>query len=540
MSDTRIVCYESLGDFPVIFRDSLSGFVASISPADLLRYLLNSNSGHKLRVFWDIDSALANLFKLLPLSVVKELATTSRAKFCGYKLFYAPNSVFGIDNSSYTANYYSLSRFFPEDHPAPSSLSETQALADSLMEALSSLGTPSPDRLASPVSVLMSSMRGKEVYDSVPTITDTPDNALEAQEYAMRCNHRLWVSCYQIGSWGVEEGDELYTYDMTGAFPSEASKLLDVRQMQHYKSTDYDTSAYYGFLRGRLTIDPDSPYAFCHPFLFQPPSGLLTSATGPHPEDFYTLSEIRYLYRYNLGTFDLADAWYLKPYNGTSPSQPLKPIMSDLYSQRSLSPLASSVAKNMANGLIGKLAEHRRSQDGKRTIYGDLFNPIYHAIITTEVRLRDFDFLVQNQITPEELVHIMVDGCRLTRYLPLPVQSRGLGSWKCLGSSPTIVLSPTKVYSGSRRPGSLTYSDLLSLITEHPQSSRYEQQVPRRITLPQALAAGDLSLVGELSTAPASVDLRTIPSELDRVFKKLPRTGKALLTSRYQSKPIQL
>jgi len=60
------------------------------------------------------------------------------------------------------------------------------------------------------------------------------------------------------------------------------------------------------------------------------------------------------------------------------------------------------------------------------------------------------------------------------------------------------------------------------------------------VTLRQAIQQGDVSKVGELDDLPAHLDLIGITREQNRYFPKLPKTGRALLNGRYQSKAVVL
>ena len=56
--------------------------------------------------------------------------------------------------------------------------------------------------------------------------------------------------------------------------------------------------------------------------------------------------------------------------------------------------------------------------------------------------------------------------------------SYGMGSWRNNGTAPTIVVSPYKVYTGDKRPYSLTYADIMSMVKAHPQSQIYDKTSP--------------------------------------------------------------
>ena len=274
-----------------------------------------------------------------------------------------------------------------------------------------------------------------------------------------------------------------------------------------------EPSAYYGVVVGDFTVYPDHPLAFCSPFLADRGDGVLVNFTGTKHDYPCLLDEVRTLQRTGLGEFKMSHGWYMSPYNGVSPRHPFKPLMDSLYPSRSQSPLASYFVKRIMNGVIGKLLETRKGEDGGITDYGELYNPIYHALITTRTRLQVFDFLVNNDITPEELVFIGVDGVRATRYLPLPAKSE-MGQWRNTGSQPTFILSPGAVITPDRNFKKTGYVDLILDICKRPSAAKYGVD--------------------------KDIDLRGLFRSQTREFEKLPKRGSELLERKYISSPVEI
>jgi len=308
---------------------------------------------------------------------------------------------------------------------------------------------------------------------------------------------------------------KLYTYDLSSAYPFHASQLLNLRDCEFYRAQTIDIAAYYGFLQGTITVYPDHPLAYCSPFLADRGDGTLVNFTGTVPNYTCTLDEIRTLLRYGLGEFQPTTSWYIRPLNGVSPRHPFQEMMNDLYIRRGESELKSYILKRVMTGVIGKLLETRKDQDGNIVEYGDSYNPIYHAIITARTRLQVFDFIVQNGIGKKELVHIGVDGIRATKYLPLP-RKAPMGKWRCSGSEPTVVLSPGAILTVDRRFKRTDYPDLIA----------------------ECMARLGASKLGQ--DADNLIDLRMLWRTQTRVFPKLPKTAGALLGERYYSEPVEM
>ncbi len=309
---------------------------------------------------------------------------------------------------------------------------------------------------------------------------------------------------------------ELYNYDITSAYPFAASQLIDLRDCSFVKSegASADTlikSAYYGFLRGDLYLDPAHLYAFCSPVVVNL-DGRLSNPVGHLPTDYYPLDIIRFVERCGIGIFKMRDGWFISPHHAVSPRHPFQSLMSDLYAGRSQSSLASYFLKRVMAGIIGRMLETRKS-NGEVTGYGELYNPIYHAIITSQTKIRVAEFIIQNGISASELVHVGVDGIKTTKRIDLPEKSSRMGQWVCKGSEPAIILSSGRIYTPSRPRGGETYHLLSAMVQAFPNRRKYEFN-------------------GSV------VDLNGLGMDMTRNFSKLPKTGGALLSGKYESEAV--
>ncbi len=526
----RVVAYQVIcprGNGPVVIRDATGQIVGSSDPNVLLSFL-RYRQRDVLRVFWDLDESIAPVLRLLPVPVLKRLAEFDGDLCYGeHQLYYLPERMFRIGRS----RFYGIQGFWPSDTDPPGSLEELQDRAEDLVGTLERCGL-SPQKLTSPIAIWEASEVGRRVYDSIPKAYDLPENVWEALEYAYQCDRREWISAYQLGHWGV---GEIYDYDISSAYPGIAAELLDLRDFDVWKSdrlSPRELNALYGFMRGRLYLDPESRYAHASPFLYD--LRIPSNPAGDLGPDYYmTLDEYRLLIGNDLGSYDFADGWFMTPRAASIPGRPFHDVMHRLYALRGVSPMAASIMKGIANQLIGKLIETR--VDGS---YGEIRNDIYHALILAKCRVRVARFLIDNEIRPDELVVVQTDGCRLTREIPTPAS--GMGRWRCNGSMPTIVASPYKVYSGDRKPGHLTYDHVVGMIRERPKTSFYSMAIKQRITLRQALQTGDISQVGNWGDLPAHLDLNVLRLEQNREFCRLPEKGESLLSKRYTSTAIIL
>ena len=578
---SRILVYESWEEDGLVgIRNTDGKICVSSSPLELLEFIRYSAKG-VVRATWDLDSFAASILRLLPLSVLESLARHDEdTMFGNHELYYLDGRSLRVGRS----RFYGLQVFWPTSEPIPGTLEDVQDNADELMETLIDCGMPDFVSLVSPIAVFAETELGKQTYNSTPKGYEIVPSCFEALEYASKCDKREWISAYQLGYWEGEQqvsvemcryygttghpsfrptceqghrarlkchsinacpdygpssgtvDGAIFDYDCNAMYSSVASNLLNIRELEFWKSDAYSSreqGAYYGFLRGRLYLDPSADYIHCSPIITDL-SRLPGNPAGDFGADYYlTLDELRLIERNNWGEFQMKDGWFLKPYAGVRPTRPFQGIMDYLYQKRYKSELASSIMKGVANQLIGKLIETRVDGD-----YGELRNDIYHALILSQARVKVAEFLIQNEVQKDELVAVQTDGVRLSRHVQ--VKGSGMGSWRCNGSQPTIVASPYKVYCQDKKPGHLTYDHIVEMVREHPMSKYYARTVKHRTTLRQAIQQDDIGKVGELDDLPAHLDLIGITREQNRVFSKMPKTGAGLLGSTYSSDPIIL
>ncbi len=454
-----------------------------------------------LKVVWSLEEAFsAIIHNLTDDQRVSLFSSSHRAVFGSYRLYYIPGKLFSVNHKGYgEATYFELSQFFPNaDHLGTSR--ELQKMADELDSTLCDLGITSPASLASPVAAFESDETFREALSTIPTIFTLPETFLGVADYALRCSGVDWTTAFQVGHF-----PELYSYDQASAFPSYASKLLDLNDCSIQHLDCIPAGAYYGFAHGKMTIFPDSPLAFLSSVMRLDDSGYLVNFVGTDKNFYTTLDVIRFVERHGIGRFDISDGFFLSPHDGVRPSRPFAPIMARLFNRRfDASPLASYLLKRGMNGIIGRLLQQKDNGD-----YGSLYNPIYYSLIVNHTPLVVADFLIQNCIMQDELVHIGTDGCKLTRKIPLPARSSVMGSWRCTGCHPTFVLSPSQIITTESK--GLDYVALRSMIADHPRLSIY-----------------------------GNINLHLLAQQQDRNFPKLPLTGQSLLSGKYQSEAIVL
>jgi len=525
----KITAYECFTDGNLVGLRSVRGkdrLVISEDVADLLKFLRYDGSD-TLRAVWNLDMFLSPVIGKLPKPILERLnALDPNLDYAGHHLYYIPKYVWQVGKS----RFYGIQRYWSTAEQPPATLEELQDKADELMETLNRIGITDPKRLSSAIATFEDTPFGVATYEGIPKAYDIPcwQNALQ---YAYEADAKEWISNYAIGHWAAGSNED---YDICSAYGEAASKLYDLRDCEFWKSDKIgkrEQGASYGWIKGRMSIDPKM--AWCSPVMDrvgqrEKPG----NPAGDLPEATYTLSEVRFVENRGIGEFRITDGWFAKPCGGVRPRFPFKDIMVRLYEKRAISPLASSIVKNISVSIVGKLIEKKFNGE-----YGKWRNDFYHSLITADTRVKVASFLLDNDVREKELLSVQTDGVRLAKLVSTP-KHNGMGTWRRNESAPLIVVAPGRVYTGDKKPGHLTYDEIVSMVVEHPLSKYYGKQVEHTITFLQAKEAGDLSLVGTKELLPAHLDLNTIHLEQNREFKALPTTGQQLLTKVFRSKPI--
>ena len=529
---TKLLAFDCAQDGnSVTLLNSAGDGVCSNDLSILLHWLAYSSTNGCLRVVHSIDQFLAPILRLMPEPLLKLLASNDdSATYDGNSMFYALHKIFRIRK----AYYYGLQEFFPSNTPAPSSVVELQERADELTEALDLLGMGDFQRIASPIAIFEQTELGRSTYEQIPKDYETPPFVSGMLEYADQADRKEWISNYQVGHW-----DNLYDWDVVAAYSAEASKLVHLHDLEYWKSDilgSREQGALFGFVKGRMWMDPDHEYQHCSPIMVKDIGNGVQGNPAGWVDDCFSLSEVRFIENNGLGEFIMEDGYFAKVQNGVRPRYPLQGIMDYLYQHRGWTPMCANVTKNIANQLVGKMIERLKWRGNRE---GELYNSVYHSLITTGGRVKVARWLLDNQVSKNELVVVQTDGCRLTKDIPA-LSGNGMGKWRCNGAFPTLVASPNIVLVQDKKPQHYTHDMMTSEIREHPSQSYYGLTASHRLTLSQAIEQDDISKVGELVQLPAHLDLFSTPRQQNRIFKQFPTTGKQLLSVFYPSNPIIL
>jgi hypothetical protein len=514
----------------ILIVDSSGHQINSADITAVFDFLLEPCSD-TMKVFWDLDAAVAPILRALGSEICRKIAETHAAVFgdddseVTYSIFYLNNKQFTlkkVSGSSHTkqeATFYGLNGFFNDDEPEPASACALQERGDKLLSEMGKVGI-FPTKLTSPVAAYLSGCK----LPSLPTISDLPDQFLDAQFYAEECVGREWRENLAVGHYA---DDECFSYDLSCAYGAIAAGLPDLRYGEFIHSKEMLDSAYWGFCRGRVTINADVRVS--------PIVARLGDGTQVHPvgswNTFLTLDEIRFIQRHRIGTFVLADGWFIKFKNFVAP---LGETMERLYAYRTRSDrILNTVLKRIPSGICGLFHQHHENG------LGQFFNPIWFAEVTTINRLKVARLIYENN-AQNHIVKINIDGLMADRPLLIARGTR-MGAWRQVPSQATLILSPELVFAGTKHPNGLDYAKLRTLVCEHPKSALYEDRtIKKRVSLPEAVNNHNLASLGKITTRSARIDLTLLAQSQIRDFSRFPRNGEQLINGKYGSTPISL
>ncbi len=477
-----------------------------------------------IKVFYHIGYNVANVLAMIDITKeeAKKLHDTEELYLSPYKLKYAPNKFFNISKGFYKGNpyatfcdmnQYSSARLDDDDTPAMCLVKAIAAkkTGEQVYNALCLIGLH-PTTIASPVRAYE-----KEVLDkmNLPTVDDMPE---DAGEYAYMCCKGNWLEAFQLGHW-----ERAWDYDINSAYPAELAKLPDLRVGEWQHTDSFYEDGLLGYYKGKVTIKaPFSPIIYTKE---GKGSGDLNYTPVGTWDTYLTRQEIDFIYKWNLGTFEVEDGWYWELTKDRK--NLLEGTIEWLHQQKEAAEgLEKEVIKRVMSGIYGKFLE---TWGGN---FGQKFNPVYGAEVEVNSRLAVAEFAIQNGL--EHIIHIAVDGVILDKSVEL--SEVGIGTWKSSGCSPCFVAETGQVAIKDREgvgDFSLSYDWLKYQILLKPEASGYTMRKQSPVTLAVALN-GNWEKLGQLHETTRTVD---ISNEMKRAYKEKPKNGQELLSKKYRSEP---
>lgn len=442
----------------------------------------------------------------------------------GYRIFYIPNRVLSIDYGHGAANaycnVYNAKQFMSDVRHSPGISIDTarqnaataQGIGQNVLDAYAAIGIDNKS-LSSPIKAYDKA----GLWPNAITVDDIPG---EAHELAYLCIKSNWVEAYQIGHWNMA-----YDYDINGAYASELAMLKDLRLGTWEKASKIPSGAVYGF--AECMVEIAAPF---HPIIMRGRNDNLYTPTGTWSA-YLTLQEIGFIERYHLGHVRVHNGWWWIPEQVTYPFN--RPILLLWEARRkNAGTMVDTVCKRIMAGMWGKMLELRGSEAEPE--FGPHFNPVYGAVVETNIRLRVAQTCIDNGVVP---LHIAVDGMITDKPLRDVKVGEYLGQWRLSHSGPCIIAG-SGIVGMSGKAGdeefALSYEWLRGMMQVYPDASEYEKKKWSTITVAKALSNKQWDRLGQLEEITRTV---RIGEDGKRVYADGPKCGGDILVNQYQSQP---
>jgi hypothetical protein len=200
----RITAYnlDDLGGGYLSIQSAGDKSVVSDDLGELLGFL-RYNSKDTIRVFFDLDEAVAPLLRKLSEGDLEQVAEHNPAlDIRGHHFYYYHDRVLQVG----WTRYFGLKTFYGYPEYAPdATLDEVQRMADEVMATLDELGIGDTNLLTSAVACFEASALGVETYAGIPKSYELPQDCYEILDYADKADHKDWVEARQVGHWESPE-----------------------------------------------------------------------------------------------------------------------------------------------------------------------------------------------------------------------------------------------------------------------------------------------------------------------------------------------
>jgi hypothetical protein len=477
------------------------------------------------KIAYDIDYLAAQLLRhsFAEERECRRLLTEHRAHLrSGHSIFYIPNRVMSIEHGYQSAKryttIYNAKQYATAQHNPSLTIDEARRLAatalatgQSVHEGYDALGIDGRS-LTSPVKAFDKA----GLWPNIATVDDIPTGAGELAYQTIKSN---WVEAFALGHW-----DNVYDYDINGAYASEMALLQEIRNGQWVEADKVPHGAVYGFSKGLLEIHV--PF---HPILMRGDRDSLYTPVGIW-ETYLTQQEIGFITRNQLGFYRIHEGWWWIPEHTSYPFHAT--VMRIWQARQKNEGMVSTICKRILAGMWGKMLEMRGS--AAEPEFGPHFNPVYGAIVEANIRLRVAQVCLENGITP---LHVAVDGMITDRKLENVIVNSNLGGWRLSSMGPCLIAGSGVVgMKGNEGEGefSLSYDWLKGMMEVYPAQAEYEKKKWGCITVNRALNEGKWDRLGELEEVTKTV---SVGGEVKRFYERQPKCGKDVLTKKYTSLP---
>jgi len=483
-------------------------------------------SGYALKVFWNLDYAVAKLLKILDVSSFKGelLSRNEKITVDDFELTYGKDKFFSMKQGKGSGRpFIAFSNTViwhnqPVDelqHDKEYGINKAIIARNSALEvynAMCKVGCK-PTKLTSPVGIWEKDVLSKM---DLPTIDYIPK---EAGQFAESCYVGGWFEALCKGTFDATD------YDQVGAYTRELANLVDLRQGKWNTSSDYNPMATYGFIKGELETNvPIHP--FLHKIVLNGRNQTFT-LKGKR-ETFMTLQAFDFMQKYQFGTMKIAKAWYWERNIAQNAIYPYQDMVAKLAkAKEEETGIGREAIKKILVGICGLQAQF--NEDG----YGKYYNPVYASVIETNTRLENMKFILEH---PESNpLSITMDGI----IMDAPVKTISDG-WRLAHQGKCIIISTGVIGMTGKETQdtdfSLNYSKLRSILESNPEATEYTMEKLSFVSLGKAVENDRWADLGKIERAKRPLSVK---HELKRDYSEAPKTGNDILTKRYFGLPWQ-
>lgn len=415
----RIVAYDTQSKGDSIRVTNSDGFAfTSDSVNEILTAIAETQSPTLLAVVWDTAKFWQPIFKLLPDSVVSDLADGKAGNIPGARLWWGitrHGRVIGIRVNNRVHlhdNFYSETRAeieiaelkqYYDDINNPD-LAKTAELGAKLLTKLTDMGL-NPSRIISAIGIYKECVLDK-LY--LPTMLNMSDDTIEAHELAFNAVDE-WATTYKS-----MPDDKIYSYDLTNAYGAALAELPNLKYADIFYSEAIPDNCAWGVfdakIHNKTLISPLNRPDIGRPYVGYW-NGVVTT-------DLYAC-----LLQWDIADIEVKGGWYIRL---KKEFKPLAYSMQRLYNLRNGDTLQNNLAKAMSVATWGKMLETRQGRDGIE--YGELFNAIYGSMVVNNIKCKVTDFIYSNGLQ-DDVVEVRVDGVKALRELDITTE-RHFGQWR--------------------------------------------------------------------------------------------------------------
>jgi len=395
----------------------------------------------KVFVAYNLKYDEGSLLQVLPRENLKELWETGKTVWQGYTFRSIPRKMLKVSRGRNSITIYDLANFFQISLDRAANL----FLSKSKLEMDTNLFTPQYVK-ANWIKIarycVQDAVLVKELADCLIAKFESygvkPQKLFSTayvswQYFSSKCRipniRRYWLfypECldyamlaYAGGKFEVvEKGyDYYYEYDINSAYPNEIANLLDISDAVVWKSSRYERTASYGFIKCKLSIPSDlfHPVPLKRGMVNVFPSGNFVKVITKAEYDYLKSKGVR---------IEIIDAWWLRCKREVYPFRDevnrLYALKTQLKQEGKI--IDYHIVKILLNSLYGKFLQLVR--ESGRWKAGASWNVIYGAIITANVRVR----ISEMQNCYPQVVAVHTDS--IIAKEPLPISTDGnLGEW---------------------------------------------------------------------------------------------------------------